>query len=239
MPLHKLRRGVGARWVLVSSTFTNQSNNNGDTSSIISLPSGILAGDLLVAFVAHHVRRTSSWPAGWTEIADDFASGTLGDGAASIGWRLADGATDGTTVTVTSSDKTYSSGAVVQIRGADTTTPILELPAKAYSTGTTSHDPPAVSPSWGTAGHTFFINAALGTFASGTSGTVDDVTSCTPGVGYNNLGYGYNDTGTGDQRTVAALAYKVAISSIEDPAAWTILDDNMDIQSYTIAVQPK
>ena len=224
-------------WIVVAAVFTDTANTNSDTSTVIDLPSSILSGDLLIAFVAHHNRRASSWPTGWTEIADDFASGTIDDGAASIAWRLANGS-EGSTVTVTSEDDTYSSAGVIQIRGADTVTPNIEIATKVYSTGTTSHNTPSITPSWGTAsGSSLFITLALGTFASGTSNTVDDVTSCTPDSNYTNLGYAYNSTGTGDQRTVAAAAWRDVETATEDPSAWTILDDPMDIQSYTIAVE--
>ena len=76
---------------------TNTSSSAPATSHTVSLPTGIVSGDLLIVTFASNANAiTHSWPAGWTELYDQ-TSGTMSGSAA---YRRADG-TEGGTITVT------------------------------------------------------------------------------------------------------------------------------------------
>ncbi len=68
-----------------------------NTSHAVSMPSGIVSGDLLISFFTVEGSPTITWPAGWTEFATR-SSGVVGK--TSIAYRQADG-TEGSTITVT------------------------------------------------------------------------------------------------------------------------------------------
>jgi hypothetical protein len=82
---------------VLTGTATSQSSNT--ASAVVSLPSGIQVGDLLVAAIGCRDNRSYTWPAGWNE-AGDANAGEYG--SATVGWRIADG-TEGATITVTAS----------------------------------------------------------------------------------------------------------------------------------------
>lgn len=65
------------------------------TTRTITLPTGIVEKDLLLAFHAAGQSMSHTWPAGWTELFDV--------GGFSGGYRVADGSEDGSTIDVTSS----------------------------------------------------------------------------------------------------------------------------------------
>lgn len=118
------------------------------TTHGILLPEDVESGDLLVAAIAvSEADVTFSWPAGWTELADTSADESGHDVGFSAAYRVADGS-EGSTVTVTSSDSLRSAHQTWRIAGA------MGPPEIAVATGGTNTglaSPPALSPSWGAA----------------------------------------------------------------------------------------
>lgn len=92
----------GARIVSYSTT----GNTSQSTTLVITKPSGIVNGDLLVAVLGGTVSWTQ--PAGWTEVVD-----TAG---VTLSYRVADGS-EGATLTYTHSSSEYLAGAILVIRG--------------------------------------------------------------------------------------------------------------------------
>jgi hypothetical protein len=80
----------------------------------VSLPTGIVAGNLLIAVVGNNGDRTHTWPAGWTELTDD-KNGTTS--SATIGYRVADGS-EGASIVVTASSAAPSAHVAVRITGS-------------------------------------------------------------------------------------------------------------------------
>jgi hypothetical protein len=115
------------------------------TTHVIDLPSGIVAGELLIVF--RHGSSGDSIPSGWTQ-----SSGS------SIGsfWKIASGS-EGATVTVTGSAS--ARGCAIAYRVGNHGSAVEFATASA-------NDCPALSPTWGTTRNTLWF-AYGGFFASG------------------------------------------------------------------------
>ena len=130
---------------------TNTSTAASSTSIVISLPSGIANGDLLIAMCFGYADRTHTWPAGWTELWDS----DTGNIAAAGAYRVADGG-EGSTITVTLGiGATSSSHITYRITGYQGTPEV----GTAVGGNSTTPDPPSVTPSWGST-KTLWIAAA-------------------------------------------------------------------------------
>src|SRR5687767_5901305 len=80
---------------------TNTTNGTvASATPVINLPTGIVSGNLLLAFirVVNDAGGSITWPAGWNELFETVADAS--NDRMSLAWRLADG-TEGSTVTVT------------------------------------------------------------------------------------------------------------------------------------------
>jgi len=113
------------------------------TSHTVNLPSGIVAGNLLLVFfcAGEGSSPTITFPDGWTELfqTPNYINCTIG------GWyRVADG-TEESTITVTTSSSEYSAHTSYRITG------YAGVPECGNSTGgqSTKPNPPSLTPSWG------------------------------------------------------------------------------------------
>lgn len=130
---------------------TNQNNTSATTNHVVNLPASIAAGDLLLIF--GHVGLAPTYPAGWTEI----SSVVVGSRTFSIAYRIADGS-EGASVTVTTASNAACRWITERITSWHGTTP-PEVGTAATGTSTTP-DPPAVTPSWGSADNLFIASSA-------------------------------------------------------------------------------
>ena len=83
------------------------------TSVSLALPASIVAGNLLVGFVATRPDGAISWPAGWTVV--DSQSTASGGSSTSIAYRIADGSETAPSVTYGSGT---AMGGILQFSGA-------------------------------------------------------------------------------------------------------------------------
>lgn len=178
------------------------SNNNAfDTTQEITLPSGIVSGDLLVAFCGGSGNGPHTWPAGWTEIRD--FEGTFRD--CTVGYREADG-TEGSSITVTSTNAGRSVSAAYRISGAEpvaTQAPQVS-PSTTEGAGATANVP-ALTPTGGAKDYLWI------TFVSGSKTDLN-----TPPTNYGSQISDSNSSG----RTSGAHRNLNAAS--EDPGTWAI-----------------
>src|SRR5580765_342760 len=84
----------------------NTSTNASGTSHTVNLPTGIVAGNLLVVVFGGSAAATLTWPAGWTQFLTGGATGAVLNAA----YKLADGS-EGSTITVTSGATSLTSNA--------------------------------------------------------------------------------------------------------------------------------
>jgi hypothetical protein len=151
---------VASAGTVYNTVGTNQ------TAQLVALSPDVAAGDLLVVVVPYDGGGGTTWPAGWTKVLDR----ANGSHALAIGYRKADG-TEGTTVTITTAAE-QAVGFSYRVTGWDGTTP----PELAVATGlNTTPDPPALTPSWGSA-NTLWIAAYGINGGPGTSGTTSPLT---------------------------------------------------------------
>mgnify|MGYP001578964609 CR=1 FL=1 len=134
---------------IVESSVSSDTGTVDGSSHTVSLPSGIVSGDLLVAmFSTDSVFPggvTVTWPAGWTEFAAQDANDNLEQ--LHVAYRLADG-TEGASITVTTSSNQMSCAVVYRISGA--LVPATQPPEAASISGTsTNPDPPNLTPTGG------------------------------------------------------------------------------------------
>jgi hypothetical protein len=114
------------------------------SSHTLDLPTGITAGDLLIAGMACDGASTIGWPAGWTA----FASSEATDPSTELAYRFADGS-EGSSISITTSTTEEPTAFCYRITGAH---PSAAPEATIGSVvNTTSPNPPSLSPSWGSA----------------------------------------------------------------------------------------
>lgn len=105
--------GQSAPYVAENRSTTN---NLGSTSQPVNISSRTLVGDLLVAMVGGEADRIYTWPAGWTELADEV-NGT--SSSATVAYKVAESSDIGSSITVSSSGTSQKSASFcLSIRGA-------------------------------------------------------------------------------------------------------------------------
>ena len=109
-----------ATWAMAASNAEAQfptvvaTNSTSETTSgvdpVVTLPAGIASGDLIIAFVAHDLNATATWPGPWVEIVDQSNGTTPG---LHVAYLIASGGE--TTVTVTMSAAERSQHLAIRI----------------------------------------------------------------------------------------------------------------------------
>lgn len=211
---------------------TNESaTTSAGTSHTINLPTGIVAGDLLLIFLGKgSVAATIDALAGWTELLDENqARGGY------VAYRWADG-TEGATIDLTSSASTKSASVAYRISGAEN--PATQAPeVSSVGTGTSNApNPNSLSPAGGAKDYlwlTFFI---LG----GTGEEADDDSWCNnAATNYGNLlqkTSGIAGTNIGAYIASCERTNNAANEDAVWPAGST--DQSLAWRAWTVAVYP-
>lgn len=211
---------------------TNESaTTSAGTSHTINLPSGIVAGNLLLVMLGKGTTSaTINALAGWTELLDEAqASGCY------IAYRWADG-TEGASITLTSSASTKSASVSYLISGA--VNPATQAPqVSAVATGSSqAPDPNSLTPTGGAKDYlwlTFFILGGAGEEA-------DDDTWCNnAATNYSGLLQKTSGTAGANIGAYIASCQRTANAASEDaiwPAGST--DVSLPWRAFTIAVHP-
>ena len=206
-----LTMGMLARNAFVQAAIaaTAASTSGSVTSYTVSLPTGIVAGNLLIAVVGNNGDRTHTWPAGWTELTDDL-NGSIS--SATIGYRVANGS-EGASITVTASSAAPSAHVAVRITGSFGT-PV----ASSVATGSsTAPDSSVVS-----RGNGRLYLAIFG-------GRNNSFTINSPPSGYTTS----RSSITGSAS--AAIAFLQSSAATSDPSAWS-LSGSCNWVARTVAV---
>ena len=144
---------VPARAAFPTVATENGGGNAATTSHTINLPSGIVSGDLLVAYMVLRGNETFTWPGGWTVVLS-LNQSTLSK--TEIAFRRADGG-EGASITVTTSGGALTSAfTTYRITGHHTTSD----PEGTIITDTSGNqDPPSHTASWGAEDNLWFASA--------------------------------------------------------------------------------
>ncbi len=125
---------------VVESSATALSADNLSLSVVVGLPSGTVAGDLLVAWIATDGAVTITEPGDWIEIAQGHPTSYASGGAF---YRVA-GASEPSTYSFGVSAAEGIAGGIIRISGADLTTPINISSLTVHDSPSTTSDAPSV-----------------------------------------------------------------------------------------------
>lgn len=187
----------------------NTPRTSQQTSHVVNLPSGIQAGDILVAIYA------ATNPANWTNLQGFSDMG----GEMGTLYKVATGS-EGSTVTLVGSSSVRTSWQVLLIRGG-------ALPVEREVTnGTNSINPPSLSPSWGQA-KTLWIASAIN------SGASFSITAAP--ASYSEFSANIFSSGGTSLGLASAIRQREAAS--ENPGSFTGTEDGYT-RAATFAIQP-
>jgi hypothetical protein len=196
------------------------------TSHVINLPTGIVAGDLLMIFTARGVAvATFNALAGWSELVDDGAANGV-----TIWYRQADGS-EGATVTFTSSAATRSASIAYRISGA--ANPATRPPEiSAVATGSsTNPNPSSLTPTGGAKDYLWFAMFAR----SGEEADDDTWVTAAPTNFTGLLQKACGVAGTNLGGMVATATQQANAASL-DPATFTCATGGW--RAHTVVVHP-
>ncbi|MGH7535138.1 MAG: hypothetical protein ACREMG_06090, partial [Gemmatimonadales bacterium] len=226
------RPGAGSGDFPAVATTNTSTTTTAGTSHTLNLPTGISSGDTLIAMLSGFIGSGStavdiSWPSGWTEFFEqDATSGTLHLAVAGA-WRKADG-TEGASITVTTNVSVLAAHNSYRITGAaDPTVQPPEAAAIGYTTGTTSIDPPSLTPTGGAKDYLWL--AVAGWRRSGVT-SPNDPTNYTTAIDA-------SSGGAGSGTHLRSLRRQLNAAS-EDPGAFTLSGTSERRAGVTIAVHP-
>ncbi len=199
---------------------TNTSVDINGEPTVISLPSGIVAGNLLIVWMMSDGFETISDWDGFTELFVDYDDTSQSLWAA---YKFATGS-EGSTISVGISSAERTAHQSFRITGAHATTP----PEVATGTdGSTEFpDPPSLTPSWGAEDTLWMVGLGIDTGAA----TVDSYpTSYTNGVRINE--------GTGSGGANLAVARRENNTATEDPGTFDLSGVEGTVIN-TLAIRP-
>lgn len=191
------------------------------TSHSVSLPAGIVAGELLMIFFCCDGNPTITNPGGWTQLIN--APAASNNARLYVGYRKATGS-EGGSVTVTTSAAEDSNHISIRVSGAADPT----VTAPQASTGATGSDanpnPDSLTASGGTQDYRW-----LAIEGHDRSRTTDAIPS-----GYSSV---QAVASGGAQGSGVAVATRTSTSATEDPGTFTISTGD-EWRAHTIAIHP-
>lgn len=206
-----------------SGTRTSEDTDNGNTEFIVDLPTGIAAGDLIIAFAAHDKDNTATWPSPWVELVDTANSS---ENSLFVAYLIASGGETSVTVTTTPNpDRSHHIAIRIPAGSWHGTTP------PEFSTTTTGNsqfpDSANLTPSWGAADTLWISTSAYTDFDS------DGPVTSYPSSYVDNQNF-YGPTGSSAGIGIATRELNAAS---EDPGPFALTTGNF-WTAATIAVRP-
>lgn len=206
----------------VAATNTSLEDAGNVTSHTVSLPSGIVSGNLLIVGFNTDGQESVTWPTGWTEIFEGIAASS--QCTLAIAYRQADGG-EGSTIIVTTG--TSERSAHWSYRITDHEAPATQAPqASGGATGTSaSPDPDSLTPTGGAKDYLWIA----------VEGHDRDKTTDAFPTNYDSNQVNTAGAGAGSAGVAAATDEVNAVS--EDPGAFTI-SATEEWVTATVAVHP-
>lgn len=211
--------------VVETTNFTN--GTSAGTSVSVNLPSGIVAGNLLVSIHRAAGVGAIGWPAGWVELVESSADAS--DDVTAVAYKKADG-TEGATITVTQGSFKFANVCLRISGAADPTSQAPQINTAATGTSLTP-DSTSLTPTGGAKDY-LWIALAAWEGESAASPLTQPSGYGTPILG-NSGGAGAVTTNC---RAVAATRTNNAAS--EDPGQWVFDPTADDWTAWTMAVHP-
>lgn len=206
--------------ISLAGTATSISNT---TTPSISLPSGIVAGDIILIFASINTTTTITTPSGFTQLATNINSDRL------YIWAKVATGSEGTSISTTATAAViqgYISYRVSNTFGSVSSTGIA-VSTVVTASGVTTIDPPSLTPSWGSANNLWIA-------VCNQDGGDRDVSAYPTNYTLGQLQSG--NTGPGASTDVAACA-RILTASTEDPGVFTFIRNSIG-SAYTLAVRP-
>ena len=205
----------------VAATATSIDNAN-DTVQTVSLPGGIVSGDLLIIQLAgNNPSATTTVPTGWTRLFPDTVIPS-GQGMVAQFYRQADGGEGGSVDVITSANSKTGHTAYRITGHENPATQAPEVSAGASATSTTP-DPDSLTPTGGAKDYLWLI-------ATGWDGNPTPVSSP---ANYSNE-ISASPTGNVVMRTME----RQLNASSEDPGSWDTSPLSNEWAAWTIAIHP-
>lgn len=202
----------------VEDVTTTTSSGTGQ-SLAVNMPATVNAGELLLMHFNSALNNITT-PAGWTLWPSTHITQAEGGQRGVIFTKRADGTEGGTTVTVTHSG--FNSHATASVHRLSNAGTIRVTPATTAANNTTSIDPSAVTPRYGS--RPFLVIAFASANGAGTWSVFP--------TGYSNTGSAVGNGPT------SAWASKQVTASSENPSGFTQSGAGANLLAWTIAVFP-
>lgn len=199
-------------------------NNTSHTVTLQNPTTGpLVSGQLLLAFVAVDGNPTVTWPSGWTQIFNATNSTAV---RFQVYYRVADGLTDGTTITLTTSASEELSATVLQIESHGSTAHPPEVTSAATG-NSTAPDSTSLSPTGGS--NDYMYLTAFG--ADGPNFAASPFPA-------SNYPFGVNQrSSSGADACICCVTKRVVTASSENPGAMAIASADEWV-AVTVAVYP-
>lgn len=191
------------------------------TSHVVNMPAGIVAGEMLLWFVAGGAAAPLALPTGWTAL---WPSHNNGSGSMSAAfYRIATGSESATYTLSTSPTSTRCVSHVFRISGSHASA-APEVAAAPVTGSSTIPNPPSLTPSWGSA-NTLWFNYV--------NRPVSFDSTLNPPIEYT---HGCQVTEEGNASRVLGVVARRAQVASEDPTTW--LTSSGAWTANTFAVRP-
>jgi N-acetylneuraminic acid mutarotase len=208
---------------ILTQSLTAEDNNH-----LITMPTVVDVGDLLVVLFTNDANDTVTTPAGWTAPAANTQLGNTNQVRGSVFVKDADGTEDGTTVDFVTSGNEQAAAQVYRIPAAkwDGNIANVEVSSLAIGGTTSTPNPPNLNPGgWGTE-NTLWISYIAGS----THTAVNAFPS--------NYVNGYHVSGTASTAGASvSSSQRVSAVAAEDPATYTMASAQASA-AFTIAIRP-
>lgn len=219
---------------VIASTALSVTGNN-TTSHAVTMPAGVVSGDLLIIFMGLDGGGTLTWPSGFVELID-VAAQACHQGVA---YKVSDG-TEGASITVTSTASEKSAHVCYRITGQSlVTNPEVSSTANGENT---LPNPPALTPTggaknylwlvgWGGDGGTAFLTlfAPLSYSGSLTTSTVA-LGSCSVGTAHRALNAASENPSTFQRAGVEG--WIACVVAVHPGVAVEVLNTGADLLLY-------
>lgn len=211
-------------------TTAESATTTAGTSHTVTLPSGIVAGDLILILGAHVGSSTFNAVTGWTEFLDENAGAVRNAYGVA---RRADG-TEGASLALTSSASEKPAFIAYRISGADE--PALQAPTLSTVATGASSNPNATNCNPGTSKDYLWIS-----FFTLAGEEADDDTWCTAApASYTGLLQKTAGVAGTNTSAIIATASRQLTASAEDAGSFTIVVTPVNTwRAFTLAVHPQ